>query len=54
MFATMFPLIQFIKALTNTLIGIIIAAIAIPVFVIVFIPTLFYKQIEFHWKNNKQ
>ena len=54
MFATMLPLTQFIKALLNTITGILIAAIAIPVFVIVFIPTLFYKQIVFHWKINKR
>ena len=49
MFATMLHLKQFIIALLNTITGIMI-----PVFVIVFIPTLFYKQIVFHWKNNKR
>jgi hypothetical protein len=54
MFATMLHLKQFIIALLNTITGILIMGIMIPVFVIVFIPTLFYKQIVFHWKNNKR
>jgi uncharacterized membrane protein YqgA involved in biofilm formation len=54
MFATMLPIIDLIKALLNTILGIAMMIVAIPVFIITFIVYLFYRQFDFQRKNKKR